>query len=348
VFLRVSRSALTYNSKKDIREVDAMRVCSSLLTVALCLGVVAPAWAQFKEGGKEGDGTKLGKAQVTRWRVGLTVTASGGACRNMFGYVSVPTDWPEQEVNIVEEDVSPEAKVTYQTLNGEVKVMMVKIAHLAAGQEAKALVTFEVRRSEILPPQDTDAFVLPDTKKLSREIRPYLAPSPKIESQDRKIRELAKEIGADKVKAWDRVEAIYDWVREHIKDKDQGGVIKGAVAALKDGNGDCEARTSVFVALCRAADIPARTVMLPGHVYPEFYLCDGTGEGHWFPCQSRGARQFGGMTDLRPILQKGDNIRPPRNSGKEHQRFLAESLIGAPSPGGGKPQVKFVRETVAK
>ncbi len=115
---------------------------------------------------------------------------------------------------------------------------------------------------------------------------------------------------------------------------------KGALAALKDGNGDCEARTSVFIAICRAADIPARTVWVFGHVYPEFYLCDGKGEGHWFPCQSRGARQFGGITEMRAIFQKGDNVRPPRNAGKEHQRLLRESFTGAASPGGGKPQVQ--------
>jgi hypothetical protein len=50
---------------------------------------------------------------------------------------------------------------------------------------------------------------------------------------------------------------------------------------------------------------------------------------------------------LRPIFQKGDNIRPPRNGGKERQRFLGESLTGTPTPGGGRPQVKFIREPVA-
>ncbi len=306
-----------------------------------------PAWAQFKEGGSgKATDTKLGKSQVSRWRVGMIVTASGGACKGMVGYVSVPTDWPEQEVSVVEEEVSPEAKIHYENLNGEVKIMTVKIGHLGAGEEAKALVTFEVRRREVLPPDDTDAFVLPDPKKLPNKIRAYLTPSPKIECRDPKIVELAKKIGVDKEKAWDHVEAIYDWVRENIKDKDQGGVIKGAMAAIKDGNGDCKARTSTFVAICRAADIPARTIWVPDHVYPEFYLCDGEGEGHWFPCQSHGARQFGGITDLRPILQKGDNIRTPRSGGKEHQRLLAESLTGSPVPGGGKPQVRFIRETV--
>jgi len=47
---------------------------------------------------------------------------------------------------------------------------------------------------------------------------------------------LAKEIGVDKDKAWDHVEAIYDWVRKKVKYVN--GPIKGALAALKDGTGD--------------------------------------------------------------------------------------------------------------
>ena len=42
------------------------------------------------------------------------------------GYVPVPTEWPEQEVSIIEEEVSPEAKVTYETVDGGVKIMNVQ------------------------------------------------------------------------------------------------------------------------------------------------------------------------------------------------------------------------------
>jgi hypothetical protein len=306
----------------------------------------ASALAQFKEGGEEGkEGAKLGQSQTTRWRVGMIVKASNGACHGITGYAPVPTDWPEQEVSTVEEEVSPEAKIHYEMVDGGVRIMNVKIGQLAAGKEAKALVTVEIRRSMILPPKNTDIFVLPDPKKLPREIRPYLTPSPKIESRDPKIRELAKQIGADKEKAWDHVEAIYDWVREKVKYKT--GPLKGALAALKDGTGDCEELSSLFIAICRAADIPARTVWVTGHCYPEFYLEDDKGEGHWFPCQAAGNREFGGITELKPILQKGDSFRPPKNS-KERQRYMAEFLIGTPSPGGGQPECRFVREAVAK
>ena len=171
-----------------------MRVCSVFAAIGamvLCLAAAVPAWARFKEGGTEAgaEGPKLGKSQVSRWRVGVIVRASGGACRGMSGYMAVPKDWPEQEVSIAEENVSPEAKVHYETVPGsDVRIMIVKIANLPSGQEAKALVTFEVRRSEILPPKDTDAYVVPDSKKLPRDVRPFLVPSPLIECHDPKIR----------------------------------------------------------------------------------------------------------------------------------------------------------------
>jgi hypothetical protein len=314
-----------------------MRITFFWAATLVWLAATLPAEAQFKTGG-EPAGVKLGQAQVSRWKMGVMIKASAGTCSGLSGYVAVPTDWPEQEVKVVSEEISPEARVHYETLERAVKIMGFKIAQVAPGQEVKAIVTFEVRRSAILPPEDTDKYVKADPKKLPRDIKPFLLPSPQIETRHPKIRELARKIGVDKEKAWEHVQAIYDWVWEHVKDQDCPP--KGAVAALRDGTGSCEERSSLFIAICRAAEIPARTVWVPGHCYSEFYLEDEKGKGHWFPCQSRGARQFGGITDLRPILQKGDNIRPPRNAGRERQRFLAESLAGK----GGSPQYKFIRE----
>ncbi len=275
----------------------------------------------------------------------MIIKASGGACKGMTGYAPVPTEWPEQEVNTVNEEKAGGAQISYEIVDGGAKIMTVRVGHLASGEEAKAIVTVEIRRSTILPPEKTEIYSIPDPAKLPYSIRVYLRPSPKIESSDPKIRQLAKEIGADQEKAWDHVEAIYDWVRGKVKY--QNGPLKGALAALKDGTGDCEELSSLFIAICRAANIPARTVWVPGHCYSEFYLVDDKGTGHWFPCQSAGKREFGGITEMRPILQKGDNFRPPKGT-KERQRYMAERVIGTPMPGGGKPQVQWVHETVAK
>jgi len=315
----------------------------SAIATILTFAAVAPAAAQFKQ--SETGGPKLGDSQTTCWRTGIIVTAVGGACRGITGYAPVPTDWPEQQVKVTEEEISPEAKITYQMVDGGVKIMNLRIPQLAASREAKALITVEITRCTLLPPDDTDGFVILDVGKLPREVRLYLAPSPMIESRHPSIRKLAKEVGADETQAWKRVEAIYDWVREKVKY--ENGPIKGALAALRDGTGDCEELTSLFIAICRAAGIPARTVWVPGHCYPEFYLSDEEGNGFWFPCQAAGTREFGGITETRPVLQKGDNFRPP-TGGRERQRYMAEYLTGTPSPGGGKPQVRFIRENVAQ
>ncbi|HYW78604.1 MAG TPA: transglutaminase-like domain-containing protein, partial [Thermoguttaceae bacterium] len=140
--------------------------------------------------------------------------------------------------------------------------------------------------------------------------------------------------------AWKRVEAIYDWVREKVEY--QNGPLKGALAALNSGTGDCEELTSLFIAICRAAEIPARTVWVEGHCYPEFYLADAEGNGHWFPCQAAGTRAFGGIPEFRPVLSKGDSFRPPYDR-RDVQRYPADRLNGA----GGRPRVKFIRKMEA-
>ena len=75
---------------------------------------------------------------------------------------------------------------------------------------------------------------------------------------------------------------------------------------------------------------------MPGHCYPEFYLCDEHGQGHWFPCQASGTEAFGGIPQHDPILQKGDSFRmaaadPASKRMKfDTYRFLPETVTGVP------------------
>ncbi len=279
------------------------------------------------------------KHEIHRWKVGMEVEAVGGACQSLYGTVPVPTDWPGQVVRIVDEDVSPAVKsVRYRMLDGGVRQMLVRIPRLRAGQQAHALVTFEIEREQVAAPDNPETFSLP--KNLSRDVRKHLAASPYIEVRHPEIRDLAKELYDEDLPAWQQIEVIYDHVRDHVEYRN--GKLKGALAALRDGHGDCEELSSLFIAVCRANKIPARTIWVPNHCYPEFYLVDQDGEGHWFPCQAAGTRSFGTMPDLRPILQKGDNFKVPEK--KERQRYVAEFLTGAASRGGGRPKVHFVRD----
>jgi hypothetical protein len=99
--------------------------------------------------------------------------------------------------------------------------------------------------------------------------------------------------------------------------------------------------TSLFVALCRNARIPARMVWIPDHCYPEFYLEDGEGKGHWFPCQAAGTRQFGRMDEYRPVLQKGDRFKVPEK--RQPQRYVAE-FFKCDRTVKRDPRPEFIRE----
>jgi len=350
---------------------------SHLFLSIICTGLmVATAAGQFKEGSTGPGEIKFGEAKAQRWKIGVTITAVGGTCMGVTGYVPVPMDWPEQQVRVVKEDISPLAKTDDKVVDGTVKLMVVKIAKLPSGQSVNALVTYEVTHHPQLPPEQPDQYVLPDVNKLPRGVRGYLRPSPKIESKDPKIRKLAEEIrgdgageaeetddeekageeesggkGAETPKpeaesepasdeeptAWQQVEAIYDWVRDHVTYK--RGPQKSAVQTLKDGVADCEGMTALFIALCRAKNVPARTVGVQGHCYPEFYLADKDGKGYWFPCQVAGDRSFGGIPETRPILQKGDNFRQPGNT-RQRVHYLATFVTG--NRMAGKPRVSEV------
>ncbi|MHB8867062.1 MAG: transglutaminase-like domain-containing protein, partial [Pirellulaceae bacterium] len=113
--------------------------------------------------------------------------------------------------------------------------------------------------------------------------------------------------------------------------------VKGSVAVLRDKRGHLEDLTGLFIALCRAEKIPARTVWVPDYCYAEFYLEDATGTGYWFPCELKEKTVFGTVSNDHMILQKGDSFEVPEK--KEVQRFVAEFVKGK-----GRPQVSFVRQ----
>jgi hypothetical protein len=315
-----------------------------ILLVGLLLALVpGAALAQFKDEAAD-KGPPLGREATERIRIGLIVKATAGNVANIVATAPVPTDWPEQRVKIVNEDISTAVKsLTYRTITGGggLKQMVIEIPQLPLGQEAKALVTFEVTRNALIAPAETADFTIP--KKLDRALQIDVGPSPYIESRHPKIVAAAKEAVAERETDWQKVEGICSWIREHVVYKHCE--LKGAARALHDKNGDVDELAALFVGMCRAQKIPARTVFMFGHVYAEFYLEDDDGDGHWFPCEPAPGHTLGAIDDLHPILQKGDSFKNPENP-KERQRFVTEYFTAAGR--GGKPQVRFVSEMVAE
>ena len=315
-----------------------MQITTRLAAVAWSVSVVGFGTAQL---GAQDAGARAAEPAKQRWEMGLVIKGGDGPSFGVSASAPVPTVWPEQKVEIVDQQVTSNVRrVSYRMIGEGARQMVVTVPRLAAGEEAKAVITFDVTRSAISPPADPGSLSAP--KRKTRELLPYLSDSPHIESRHKKIRDTAAEVVAGIEGDWQRTEAIYDFVQEKVVY--QEGTLRGALAALEEGLGDCEERTSLFIALCRAEGIPARTVWVPGHCYPEFYLLDGAGQGHWIPCQSAGDRQFGTIVEPRPILQKGDNFKLPEF--RERLRYARVTLSISNQKGRIPPTVEHVERMV--
>jgi transglutaminase-like putative cysteine protease len=256
----------------------------------------------------------------------------------------IPMDWPEQTVTITSRDVSAGVtQMQMRDLPGGARQAVVGINRLTANQTVDVLLNYKVEKRNITAPPNTDSLVIPP--RVSREMRIYLGTSPMIDANHGKIRALSRELetaATQDASAWETVRRIYDRVRGEVTYTE--GPIRNASDALIDGKGDCEDMTSLFVALCRNAGVPARMVWIPGHCYPEFYLEErdaDSGAGHWYPCQAAGTEQFGEMQEERPILQKGDRFKVPEQ--RQMVRYVSE-FFRCDRAGKGSPVVSFIRE----
>ncbi|MDA7951773.1 MAG: transglutaminase-like domain-containing protein [Pirellulaceae bacterium] len=309
-----------------------------------------PGYAQFDQfndtaESKSYGGMVLGEGFTQKLKVGVQVTARAGDIRGIVATIPIPSKWPEQTLSIVDEETTPHVKkIKYRDLEQGARQMIVTIDSLPRGKMAKAIVTFEITRHSSTAPEETDHLVLLK-KKIPTNVRRALGKSPLIESTDRHIKKQAKEIIKDHENVWDQVEAIHTWVRENIEHKNEK--LKGAAETLKSKTGNHEDLVSLFIALCRANKIPARTVWIPGGCYPEFYLAEEEeGNGAWYPCQITGGDGFGGIDERSPILQKGDNLKVPGE--KKRFRFVPEKLTGAKLTAQNVPTVRFIRQVLPK
>lgn len=314
------------------------------MIMACAMFPAANAWSQFGaplEFNAEDSGPERERTQ--RWRTGVRVSARGASCFGIHGTFSVPVDWPEQDVKVVEENISDVVNRTrYRNLGHGVRQMAFIIRRLDPGAQAEVTVTFEITRRTRPIPADTTRYRVPES--MPREARQWLRSSPKINCRSGRIRAKAKEIIADKETAWEQVEALHDWVKDNIRHTNES--LKGAVETLEKETGNHEDLAGLFIALCRAAEVPARTVWVPGYCYAEFYLEDEDedeeeGQGTWFPCEFKEKTEFGTVSQPYLILQKGDNIRVPE--AKQPQRFVPEYLNVKT---GRRPSVTFVRDTL--
>lgn len=112
--------------------------------------------------------------------------------------------------------------------------------------------------------------------------RKYTSPEELIECDHSNITSLSRSLTGDTADWHGKVFKIYDFVRGHISYQVQDEE-RGALWALKTGVGDCSEYSYLFVALCRAAGIPARIkagfafhregeTLEDGHMWAEYFM----------------------------------------------------------------------------
>ncbi len=247
---------------------------------------------------------------IQRWEFGLEIQGNGNAT-GIIATVPIPVEWPEQSLTLVEEKKSDlVSKLSFKKFGNEARQLVIKINRIQAGQTVRATIVYDIEKKNIAEPESPGDLRFA-TKKETRRFSKYLNPSPYIESNHRRIKDLAESIELDADDSpYEQVKTIFDWVRDNIK-YEFDTTIRTCLEAIDRKQGDCEEMSSLFIAICRAKGIPARAVWIPDHTYPEFYLVDKADQGQWLPCQPAGMYEFGSMTETKPILQKGDNFKLP-------------------------------------
>ena len=309
----------------------------------------SPTTSGGKAVGENGHGPILGRAVSHKYRAGMIFQAQpGGTCVNVFGSAPVPTEFPEQKVRTLEEEFPKSARVDYRDLKeGGARQLVFKMRELRGGNGVEASALFEVTRYPILPPTEPEIYQIPS--KIPSDVRRYLRDGKYMQSNAKTVKTLAKETTGEYESAWDKIDAILRYVRDNIQYKEVfiEKQMRGALDALKTREGDCEDMSALFISMCRAIDVPARLVRVPGHCWAEFYLVDNEKQGFWFPAQVAGTEPLGSLQDDRVILQKGDSFRIPEEP-KEDQLYVKELFMGTVKDGGPDPKYQFIQETDGK
>lgn len=143
----------------------------------------------------------------------------------------------------------------------------------------------------------------------------FLGPEPRIEADHPEIVQLASRLQNAESAATAR--NVFRWVVSNITYAGYLGDDRGALYALRNRKGDCTEFAYLFVALCRAAGVPARAIA--GYVVAEDGLLRREAYHNW-------AEFHDGTTWQLADPQGGRFMEHPA-------QYLATQILGAP-PGG--------------
>lgn len=167
------------------------------------------------------------------------------------------------------------------------------------------------------------------------EVKPWLKASPFVQSDDPRIVAKAKEIVGDERNAYLAASRLCSWVHANLR-KQYSAALSNALDVLDTMEGDCTEHSVLFVALARAAGIPAREVA--GLVYtapekkPGFYFHQWASVyvGEWIDMDPMFNQTLVDVTHIK--LAEGDLLQQVQLIpiiGRIHVRVLEEEKPSA-------------------
>jgi hypothetical protein len=241
-----------------------------------------------------------------RLRVGIDLVGRGDV-GEVYASTPVPIAAPEQQIT-GERTSAENGQAALALLTPTARQLSLSTPQLVKGMKAAAVAEFDLTISKQYFGYDADDFSA--EQKIPLDVRAAaLGDSPGIQTRSPRLLALVDELKQSRVHPWHLARAFADWVPKHIRP--QMGLYTSVTTALETRVGDCEEMAGVFVALCRAAGIPARLVWIPNHVWSEFYLTDRDGHGHWIPAHTAAYPWFGWTGVHELVIQKGDRLKLP-------------------------------------
>jgi hypothetical protein len=243
--------------------------------------------------------------------VGIELVGQGNGAQ-IRATTPVPINCPEQKIE--EERIESQGcEAQIREIGPDARQLCLFAPAIAAGQTIAAVAHYKLTISKQYHNYQRDQF--PEEQKIPGDVRRmYMGDSPGIQTRCKEVRQLLGELSGDARHPWDLARKFAAWIPRNIRP--QIGPYTSVPAALENRLGDCEEMSAVFVALCRAAGIPARLVWVPNHNWSEFYLTDKQGQGHWIPAHTACYFWFGWTGAHELVLQKGDRLRVPERGGK--------------------------------
>lgn len=231
-----------------------------------------------------------------------------GSARSIQASTPVPCALPEQRIDDVRLTTQG-CVATIRKLAPEANQLYLEAPAIFNGQTIRAIAHYRLTLYKQYHGFTRDYF--PAVQKVPRDIaRIGLGASPGINTRSTEVANFVRSVlTSSNAHPWDKALAFFKWTRENMAFQHQN--YTSVARAIRNKTGDCEEHATVFIAACRAVGIPARLVLVPSHVWAEFFLSDHNGKGHWIPVHTAAYPWFGWTGAHEVVLHKGDRIRIP-------------------------------------